>query len=83
MLDKEKGKVISFINMKGGVGKTTLTINVADKLAENGNKILVIDADPQFNATQALLLEKQIQDTDSDVVPAPPNFGRDRRRCKK
>lgn len=59
-------KVISFINMKGGVGKTTLTINIADKLAEDGNKVLIIDADPQFNATQALLLERQVQDTGSD-----------------
>lgn len=49
------GKVISFINMKGGVGKTTLTIGIADHLAKNGKDILVIDADPQFNATQALL----------------------------
>ncbi|GCD83708.1 chromosome partitioning protein ParA [Parageobacillus thermoglucosidasius] len=52
------GKVISFINMKGGVGKTTLTVNIADKLAEQGEKVLVIDMDPQFNSTQTLLLHK-------------------------
>ncbi|WP_421383363.1 ParA family protein [Bacillus salacetis] len=48
-------KVISFINMKGGVGKTTTTINIADTLVRHFNKnVLVIDMDPQFNATQAL-----------------------------
>ncbi|MDO5389415.1 MAG: AAA family ATPase, partial [Clostridia bacterium] len=49
------GKVISVINMKGGVGKTTLCIGVADFLSEIGKRILLIDADPQFNATQAML----------------------------
>lgn len=49
------GKVISFINMKGGVGKTTLSIGIADYLSTINKKILLIDADPQFNATQALL----------------------------
>lgn len=49
------GKVISIINMKGGVGKTTLSIGISDYLAETGKKVLLIDADPQFNATQALL----------------------------
>lgn len=49
------GKVISIINMKGGVGKTTLSIGISDYLSERGKKILLIDADPQFNATQAML----------------------------
>lgn len=49
------GKVISIINMKGGVGKTTLCIGIADYLSDVGYKILIIDADPQFNATQAML----------------------------
>lgn len=47
--------IISIINMKGGVGKTTLSIGIADYLAEIGKTVLIIDADPQFNATQALL----------------------------
>lgn len=57
-------KVISFINMKGGVGKTTLSIGIADYLSEIGNKVLILDADPQFNATQALLdAYKQVPNT--------------------
>lgn len=49
-------KVISFVNMKGGVGKSTLAINVAHCLSDRlSKKILVIDIDPQFNATQCLL----------------------------
>lgn len=44
---------VSFINMKGGVGKTTLSTNVAHCLATRENcKVLVVDIDPQFNATQ-------------------------------
>ena len=57
---------LSFINMKGGVGKTTLCINTADNLAQDGNKILIVDMDPQFNATQALLLQMQRQKTLSE-----------------
>ena len=49
------GKVISFINMKGGVGKTTLSMGIADYLAEQNKKTLFIDIDPQFNGTQGLL----------------------------
>lgn len=58
IMKDNRAKVISFINMKGGVGKTTLTINIADYLSKNNKKVLVIDFDPQFNATQSLLLYK-------------------------
>lgn len=56
--NNKNAKVISFINMKGGVGKTTLTINIGDKLSKRNKKVLIIDMDPQFNATQSLLLYK-------------------------
>lgn len=49
-------QVISFMNMKGGVGKTTLAVNVAYALAQVQRKqVLIVDGDPQFNATQYLL----------------------------
>lgn len=74
-----KGKVISFVNMKGGVGKTTLTINIGHKLSQLGNKVLIVDMDPQFNATQSLLLyktKKIVENTsqETDVLDEEVNF---------
>ncbi len=43
------GKVIAFMNQKGGVGKTTMAYNTARALAESGKKVLCLDMDPQFN----------------------------------
>lgn len=45
-------KIVSFFNVKGGVGKTTLTILTAIKLSKQGKKILIVDADTQANLTQ-------------------------------
>ena len=57
--DKKIGKIISFMNMKGGVGKTSLCVNMAIKLTRKYNKkILIVDLDPQMNATQYLLTIK-------------------------
>lgn len=47
-------KVISFLNIKGGVAKTVSTVNIAAELGRQGYKVLIIDLDPQSNATKYL-----------------------------
>ena len=62
-------KIVSFSNQKGGVGKTTSCVNIAAQIANKGKRVLLIDMDPQGNATSGLGIQKsKVKKTIYDVI---------------
>ena len=62
-MDIIMNKVIAVTNQKGGVGKTTTVVNLGASMCEAGYKVLIIDSDPQANASLALGIENDNKKT--------------------
>ena len=71
------GKILAVVNQKGGVGKTTTTVNLTSALGELGKKCLLVDIDPQGNATSGLGADKRKIAVTAYylLIDCPPSLG--------
>ncbi len=76
-------KTIAIVNQKGGVGKTTSTVNLGVGLAQAGNRVLLVDDDPQHSLTISLGIRNADDDLDTTLATAMQYYHRYQLRQKE